>query len=123
MASSPLREFADYACDLLQSVGPVHVKRMFSGYGLFLEGLMIAIVMDNTLYLKVDEDSQGDFEELGLEPFTYARKGKQFALSFWQAPEEVYESTDLMNAWGNKAYGAALRSAARKFKKTKAGNT
>ena len=119
MASKQLREFADYSADLLQSVGPVYVKRMFNGYGLFLEGLMIAIIVDNSLYLKADEESIGDFEALGLEPHLYLRKGRQIALSFSQAPEDVFESPEAMNERGNKAYGAALRSAARKSKKGK----
>jgi DNA transformation protein len=122
MAVTSLREFADYSADLLQSIGPVYVKRMFSGYGLFLEGLMIAIVVDNSLYLKADEDSRNDFADEGLEPFIYRRKGKPYALSFWQAPEEVFENQEAMNKWGNKAYGAALRSAAKRARPGKAKN-
>lgn len=110
--SDPESEFVSYAVDLLQTVGPATARRMFGGYGIFIEGLMFALVARNTLYLKVDEQSVGEFTEKGLEPFTYARNNRVIALSYYQAPEETLENIDEMNLWGNKAYAAALRAAA-----------
>jgi len=104
-------EFVDFLVDSLQSIGPVTAKRMFGGHGLFLEGLMFALVADNDLYLKADADSQADFEALGLERFTYYKQGKPFSMSYYQAPPEALEDHDVMADWGNKAYGAALRAA------------
>ena len=38
-------------------------------------------------------------------------------MSYYQAPDEVLEGSEEMNVWANKAYGAALRAAAKKRKK------
>jgi len=42
----------DYLLDQLAAAGDVSAKRMFGEYGLFLEGKMVAMVCDDTLYFK-----------------------------------------------------------------------
>lgn len=116
-ASSDEKEFASHVVDLMQSVGPVNAKRMFGGYGIFLDGLMFALIADQTLYLKADKESESDFNDRGLEVFTYNKKGKEYAMSYFQAPEETLEDAEQMNIWANTAYGAALRAAAGKRSK------
>ena len=108
------REFVDYAVDLMQTIGPVSARRMFGGYGIFLDGLMFALVADSTLYLKTDAESAAAFAELGLEAFGYNRQGKSIRMSYHQAPEACLEDADVMNLWANRAYEAAMRAAARK---------
>ena len=108
-------EFVSYLVDLLQTVGSVSAKRMFGGYGFFLEGLMLALVADETFYLKTDEEIENDFKKRGLEAFTYNKKGKLYSMSYYQAPAEALENTEEMANWANKAYGAALRAAAKKL--------
>ena len=108
------REFVDYAVDLMQTIGPVSARRMFGGYGIFLDGLMFALVADSILYLKTDAESVGAFTELGLEAFTYSKKGKPYRMSYHQAPEACLEDVDAMSRWANRAYEAAMRAAAGK---------
>lgn len=118
-SSTTKNEFAEYVVELMQTIGPVYSKRMFGGYGIFLDGLMFALIADNTLYLKVDKESQHDFEQKGMEAFTYYKKGKPCSMSYFQAPEETIEHADEMNTWANKAYSAAVRAAHSKSSKTK----
>ncbi len=108
------KEFAGYIVDLLQGIGPVYAKRMFGGYGVFLEGLMFGLISNRELYLKVDAQTRHDFELSGLEAFTYHKQGKPMQLAYFQAPEEALESPQVMVEWGNRAYGVALRAAASK---------
>ena len=112
--SNTEKEFALYVVELMQSIGPVHHKKMFGGYGIFLEGLMFGLVADGILYLKADKETENEFKEKGLEAFTYNKKGKEISLSYFQAPEETLEDSDEMNAWANKAYRTALRAAENK---------
>lgn len=113
------KEFADYVVDLSQAIGPVYSKRMFGGFGIFLEGLMFGLIADNVYYLKVDEESRHEFEELDLPPFTYDKAGKKMNLGYLQAPEEALENMEVMSEWANKGFGAALRAAAKKRPKKK----
>ena len=115
MLSSPAeREFTYYVVNLMQSIGPVSAKFMFGGYGLFLEGLMFGLIADGVLYLKVDKETENEFKAKGLEKYTYNKKGKEFKMSYYQAPEEVIEDGEEMRSWAAKAYSAALRAASKK---------
>ena len=42
--------------------------------------------------------------------------GKEYKMSYYQAPEEALEDGEEMNLWANKAYGVALRASAKKRK-------
>jgi DNA transformation protein len=118
MPSSPEeREFTYYVVNLMQSIGPVSAKFMFGGYGIFLEGLMFGLVADSVLYLKVDKETENEFKAKRLEKFTYNKKGKEFKMSYYQAPEEALEDGEEMNSWAAKAYSTALRAASKKRKK------
>lgn len=104
-------EYLDFIKEQLADFGPVTVRRMFGGAGIFREGLMFALIADETLYLKADEVSQGEFEALTLPPFTYGAKGgKRTVMSYWRAPEACLDDRDEMTGWARKAYAAALRS-------------
>ena len=108
------KEFSIYVVELMQSLGPVRVKAMFGGYGIFLNGLMFGLIADNVLYLKIDQETENEFKAMGLEPFTYHKKGKELKMSYYQAPEEVLEDSEEMHLWASKAYSAALRAASKK---------
>ena len=107
-------EFIDYVMELLGPFGTVRTRRMFGGYGVYLDGLMFAIVSQDTLYLKADEMNRVEFEQAGCESFGYARKGKRATLNFFRTPEEAMESPELMLPWARTAYAAALRTNAKK---------
>jgi len=114
--SNAEKEFVSYVVDLMQPIGPVHAKAMFGGHGIFLEELMFGLVADSTLYLKADDETENDFKQKGLEAFTYNKKGKEYKLSYFQAPEETLEDSDQMRVWANKAYASALRAVSKKHK-------
>ncbi|MGP4842508.1 TfoX/Sxy family protein [Marinobacter sp. 1Y8] len=117
MKTNPKDEFAAFIVDQMQLVGPAVSRRMFGGHGVYMDGLMFALISDNTLYLKVDGESRQLFENEGLQPFAFNRKGKVITMSYFQAPDEAMESPDAMHNWANLAYGAALRAASVKRQK------
>ena len=114
--STEQEDFAAYVVDLMQGIGPVRHKRMFGGYGLFLEDLMLGLIADNEVYLKVDAENRADFEALGLAPFVYDKQGKSMQMSYSQAPEDAMEDAEVMTLWAGSAYQAAQRAAAKKSK-------
>ena len=110
------KEFVSYVVDLMQSVGPVHAKGMFGGYGIYLDGLMFGLIADSVLYLKADKETEKEFRDRGLEVFTYSKKGKEIKMSYYQAPEGALEDAEEMNSWANMAYSVALKAASKKTK-------
>ena len=120
MPPSPAeKEFAAYIVDLMQSIGLVSARAMFGGYGIFHDALMFGIIADNVLYLKADKETENDFKDMGLEPFTYQKQGKELKMSYYQAPEEALDNAEEMNHWAAKAYRTAVRAASKQQKKKK----
>jgi len=104
----------EYLLDQLAPIGQPQGRRMFSCHGLYLDGLFIGIIADETLYLKADELSQPAFQAAGMAPFTYSSRGRQVALSFWEAPADVIEDPQELWRWATEAVRAAGRARAEK---------
>ena len=103
------RDFADYVVDLLRPLGPVRAKRMFGGFGLFLNGLMFALIIDDTLYFKADAVNRPTFTVRQMAPFEYLRQGRLVALSYLAAPAEALEDEQDLLALAKLGFEAALR--------------
>jgi DNA transformation protein len=104
-----MSDFIPFVQELLEDWAPVSTRRMFGGHGIYHEGLMFAIVMDQRLYLKADDVNRPDFEALGLAPFTYTMKGRDVALSYWAAPDAIFDQPCDAVRWARSAWDAALR--------------
>lgn len=103
--------FATYCCELLAAAGEASGKRMFGGYGIYVDGVFVAIVVGETLYLKADAQTQPRFEAAGCHRFEYTARGeKRHAMGFWTVPPEAMDSPRLMQPWARLALEAALRA-------------
>lgn len=111
-----MNEFCSYLPELFELFGPVSVRKMFGGYGVFRDGLMFALVVDDSLYLKADAENTGCFQRLNLGRFEYIRSGKIARLSYYQAPPEIMEDRELAAVWARRSYDAALRAQRKKPK-------
>lgn len=105
-----MSDFVGYVQETFAPFGPLEPKRMFGGYGIYHQGIMIAIVADEVLYLKADQESAPQFEALGLSRFEYVQRGRIVRMSYYAAPEEVFEDPEQASLWGRRAYEAALRA-------------
>ena len=92
----------------------LHAKRMFGGYGIFLDGRMFALVADGELYLKADAGNVAAFEERNLPAFTFESSRGTAKMSYRLAPPEFVESPDRHLQWARDAVAASQRSGTRK---------
>lgn len=106
-------DFVNYCSELLSGVGEVQGKRMFGGHGLYIDGVFVAIIAKETLYLKADEQTQPRFMDAGSSRFEYTARGEQHATSYWSVPPEAMDSPELMAPWARLAMEAALRARAK----------
>ncbi len=105
---------ADFIHDLFAQFGPVTVRRMFSGAGLFCDGVMFGLLVRGVIFLKADETSSADFEREGSAPFTYVRgktsgRPSRHALPYWRLPERLYDDPDTLAEWAGRALAIAQR--------------
>ena len=77
---------------------------------MYHDGLMFGLVADDVLYLKVDGESMGRFKELDLEPFEYEKNGAKIKMSYYMAPESIFEDPEQAKEWAALAFDAALRA-------------
>lgn len=110
----PLPGLVAHAVELLAPAGPVRVVAMFGGHGLYVDGLFVAIVAFDRLWLKADDTTVARFETAGASPFVYEGAGRTVALRYFSAPEEAMESPAGMQPWIRLAIEAALRARARR---------
>jgi DNA transformation protein and related proteins len=107
--------FAEFLREQLASLGPITMRRMFGKTGVFCGGLMLAMVRDNTLYFRVDDDNRATFKEAeSLPPLNYEKKGGTIDLAFWRAPERLFDEPDELITWARAALAAARRVAAKR---------
>jgi len=105
-------EFLDFIVEQMAGFGPVNVRRMFGGAGIFRDGVMFALVAGEVLYLKADDVTKARFEAEGLGPFTYAtRRESRTVMSYWRAPERCLDDPDEMTDWCRAAMAVALKAA------------
>ena len=112
--------FAEFVCEQLAPLGRVSMRRMFGKTGVFCDGLMLGMVRDDTLYFRVDEHNRAAFQEAAsFPPLNYAKKGDTIDLSFWRAPERLFDDSDEFVTWARAALAAARRVAAKRERTTR----
>ena len=117
-------EFRDYCIELFASlvaragIAGIASKRMFGGISFSIDGKTFAIIAMDQLWLKVDDETRGEFEQAGCQIFVYDADGKARSMNYYTVPDDAMESAALMAPWAAHAWGAALRAASHKSAKS-----
>jgi DNA transformation protein and related proteins len=111
ITKQPTPPFVAHCLELLGAIGSTRSKRMFGGWGLYVDGLFIALIAFDKLFLKVDDQSRPQFERAGCSPFVFEGQGRTVTMSYWTAPDEALDSPALMQPWARMAMRAALQAA------------
>jgi DNA transformation protein len=102
--------FAEFLREQLAALGRITMRRMFGKTGVFCNRLMLGMVRDNTLYFRVDDDNRAAFKEAqSFPPLNYEKKGGTIDLSFWRAPERLFDEPDELVTWARAALAAPRR--------------
>ncbi|MFC5585985.1 TfoX/Sxy family protein [Nitratireductor kimnyeongensis] len=98
--------------DLFSGLGPVTIRRMFGGKGIYHDGAIFALEVNGDLLLKADAESVANFIEAGCRQWVYqGHKGRgPVAMPYWSIPESAMDDPDEMTLWARRAFGAGLRS-------------
>ena len=104
--------FAEFLRERLAPLGRITMRRMFGKTGVFYDGVMFAMVTEDTLYFRVDDDNRAVFKEAeSVPPLNYEKQGRMIDLSFWRAPERLLDEPDELVTWARVALAAARRVA------------
>ncbi len=105
----------DAIADMFDSLGPVSIRRMFGGKGIYHRGIVLALEVDGEILLKADTESRAAFEAAGSRqwrPHSGKKKGagKQVAMPYWSIPDAALDDPDEMALWVRLAWETALRA-------------
>lgn len=100
-------EFVTFLLTELAGLCDLTACRFFGGWQLRADNTQFAIVMNGTLFFRVEGELRKILEEDGSRPFSYAKSGKQVSVSkYMSAPESALDDLDLLKAWVRRVIAA-----------------
>lgn len=93
--------------DLFASFGPIALRRMFGGEGVFVKGQIIGLVMEDRIFLKTGDATRPAYVTERCKPFGFKKGGKRIETSYFSIPERLYDDPEEFADWARKAHGIA----------------
>lgn len=107
------RAFEAFALELLSGLGPLRLKRMFGGAGLYCGELFFALADDEAIYIKADDVNEAAFIAEVCPAFTYPGKdGEALTLRYRRLPDPAMDDPDEAVRWARLGVEAAARAKA-----------
>ena len=83
----------------------------FGGVGISNGTVQFAMIMGNSLYFVVNEDTRKKYEEMGMQPFSYTtKKGRVQVRKYFELPEGILTDPEQLRFWANEAMGIAAKT-------------
>jgi DNA transformation protein and related proteins len=107
----------DHLAEVLAPLGPIRIRRMFGGAGVYCGDVMFALTADEVLYFKGLDAKTPPIADPDTQPFIYGRDGgRSITMSYWRAPERLLDDDDELLTWARAALDIAQRAAKPKSK-------
>lgn len=91
--------------EVLSELGEVAEKGMFGGYGVFMDGLMFALVdSSGRQFFRVDDTTRPAYEAAGSD--------KHGRMPYMTIPEDVLADDGRLLEWGRSAHAVAVAARA-----------
>lgn len=104
-----MSEFVSTLHDVFERLGPIRLRKMFGGYGVYHQDAMFGLTADDVLYLKADAENVSYFEQKGLKQFEYLKNEKIVKMSYYLAPDEIFDDRDEAALWARRSLAASGR--------------
>lgn len=110
MAVSP--SFRAFVEEQLADAKRVSTKMMFGGTGIYWEGIFFALIDNDILYFKVDDQTRPGYQARGSLAFDPYGNGQRME-SYYEVPGEVLEDRRLLGEWRETAVQVAIAAKSR----------
>ena len=101
-------DFKNFVLDQLQGMDEFEIKRMFGGLAMLHQGSAFAKIKHDKVWLKVDQSNLADFQEHGMNQYTYGKDNSR-KLNFYETPIEIVEDRDKLKDWVQKSIEIAIK--------------
>jgi DNA transformation protein len=107
--------FRDFVIEQLeQCARDIRAKRMFGAVGIYSGEYFFAVIDEDRLYFKVDDQTRPKFEAENMEPARIVTKDGVMTLGYYEVPIGVLEAPDDLRTWVRDAVAVAERARLRK---------
>ncbi len=94
-------DYKNYILDQMRLVEGLNVRRMFGGYGFYLNNKFFAILSGDQLYFKTNAETRKNYKKHGSKPFQPSPKQK--LKNYYEVPSEIIEDPENLKKWTKKA--------------------
>jgi DNA transformation protein len=110
------QSFLEFVLEQLEPLGEVTARRMFGGAGLYQADVFFAIVDNDTVFFKVDDESVEAYRKAGMPPWR-PYPDKPASSRYRQLPVTVLEDGDELVRWAGRAVEVGRASRRRPSKR------
>lgn len=109
-------EYRAYVLDLFSGLGPVAIKRMFGGAGIYLEDACFAILLGGEQIMMRGDATLGPrYEDAGSVQWVYENQRRgPVAMPYWSLPDAAQDDPEEAVAWARLSLAPAREAAAQK---------
>ena len=109
-------EYREYVRDLFSGLGPIDIKRMFGGAGVYLDDACFAIILGGEeILMRGDAELGPIYEAEGSTQWVYENERRgPVAMPYWSLPDSAQDDPDEAAHWARLSLGPARKSAAEK---------
>ena len=101
-------DYLAYVLEQLAGLAGLSARRMFGGVGLYCDELFFALLDNDTLYLRVNDDNRADYTSRGMSQFRPYPDSPQLSMSYYETPVDVLEDAAALVAWARRSVAAAM---------------
>ncbi len=95
--------------EVLTDVPGITSRGMFGGFGLYKDGIIFGMIIEDQLYFKVNDSTRKEYIDRGSTPFMYEGKNKkQVSLNYYILPSEILENREEIGEWVEKAVAVSM---------------
>lgn len=91
--------------EIMPDVPGITSRGMFGGFGLYKNGVIFGLIIQDQLYFKVNDSTREDYLSRGSKAFSFDKKNKKMiSLNYYEVPSEIMEDRNEIVIWIEKAY-------------------
>ena len=92
----------------LAPLGHFRARRMFGGWGLYLDDAIFGLMAWGKVWFRVDDRNRPDYQKAGMEPFTYSRETRAVTMTYFRCPDPVLADAAKLRQWAKAARRASV---------------
>ena len=105
-------DYLAYVLEQLEQLGGVSSRRMFGGAGLYSDEFFFGLIMDDVLYLRVDDSNRADYTARHMAQFRPYADRPHLSMNYFEVPAEVLEDAGELVSWARRSAAVASKAPA-----------